>query len=215
MLYDAGAMGKQARVLDVQEMAAFRALLVKLAEGVRNGVASGDGEVRDMQRWLRDQQPRVWAGRIRKLERRLADARETLRRKESTPTPTGEPPNVMLERNAVRMVKRQLDEAKARAERTKLWAHRFEREESVYRGSTNAARTAAQSTLPEAVRTLDDLLNHLEDYLKLKTDLSASGSDDGEGDRGPESMTRPADDELPVPNRADEATPVEPEGDAR
>ena len=160
-------MSKYARVLDVQEMAAFRVLLVKFAEAVRNGVAAGDAEVRDMHRWLTQEQPQVWARRIKQLERQHADAVESLRRKQSTPTPTGEPPNVMVEKNQVRLAKQRLEEAHARAERTRLWGRRFEREESVYRGTTNGARSAAQSTLPGAVRALDELLGHLEEYLRL------------------------------------------------
>ncbi|MEM7576036.1 MAG: hypothetical protein AAF328_01060 [Planctomycetota bacterium] len=175
-------MSKAARVLDVQEMAAFRALLVKVAEATRNGVAAGDAEVRDMHRWLTQEQPQVWGRRIKKLERLLADAKETLRRKQSTPTPTGEPPNVMLEKNQVRRAKAMLEEAKARAERTRMWARRFEREESVYRGATNGARSAAQSTLPGAIRSLDELLGHLEDYLRLTSSVSS----EAEADHQPE-----------------------------
>ncbi len=171
-------MSKYARVLDVQEMAAFRVLLVKFAEAVRNGVAAGDAEVRDMHRWLTQEQPQVWARRIKQLERQHADAVETLRRKQSTPTPTGEPPNVMVERNQVRQAKQRLEEAHTRAERTRLWGRRFEREESVYRGSTNGARSAAQSTLPGAIRTLDELLGHLEEYLRLSATPAAEHASD-------------------------------------
>lgn len=175
-------MSKQARVLDVSEMAAFRALLVKVAEAVRNAVAAGDAEVRNMQRWLSQEQPRIWAMRIKQLERRLTDAKEALRAKQSTPTPTGEPPNVMLEKNAVRKAKALLEEAKERAARTKLWANRFEREEGQYRGSTNGARSATQSTLPGAVQMLDQLLGHLEEYMKLTSTVAADEAIAGDAD---------------------------------
>ncbi|MEM1098457.1 MAG: hypothetical protein AAGH92_06660 [Planctomycetota bacterium] len=181
-------MSKFARVLDVREMAAFRGLLVKFSEAVRNGVAAGDAEVRDMQRWLTQEQPQVWARRIKKLERQLTDAKEALRRKQSTPTPIGEPPNVMLEKNQVRKVKALLEEAKERAQRTQLWGRRFEREESAYRGSTNGARSAAQSTLPTAIHTLDELMKHIDDYLRLTSQISDSG--DQQGDDAPCSITR-------------------------
>lgn len=204
-------MSKHARVLDVQEMASFRALLVKLAEATRNGVAAGDAEVRDMQRWLTQQQPQVWARRIKQLERKVADAKEALRRKQSTPTPTGEPPNVMLEKNQLRQAKARLEEAKQRAERTKLWANRFEREESGYRGATNGARSAAQSTLPGAIHTLDELLGHLEEYLRLtssppKDESAAAGADAGDA-----SIARPPDPEAEDPT----ASAAEASGPAR
>ncbi|MEM1026793.1 MAG: hypothetical protein AAGJ38_01785 [Planctomycetota bacterium] len=198
-------MSKYARVLDVQEMAAFRALLVKFTEAVRNGVAAGDAEVRDMQRWLTQEQPQVWARRIKKLERQLADAKEALRRKQSTPTPTGEPPNVMLEKNQVRRAKERLEEANERAERTRLWGRRFEREESTYRGSTNGARSAAQSTLPGAMQALDELLQHLDDYLRLTSKVSVDDTDEAHADAKP--ITRSLEDQPAEPSESKQQDP--------
>ncbi len=183
-------MSEYARVLDVHEMAAFRAFLVKVAEVVRNGVAAGDAEVRDMKRWLSQEQPQVWARRIKQLQRKLDDAKEALRRKQSTPTPTGEPPNVMFEKKQLRVAKERLEEAQERAKRTKLWANRFDREESGYRGSTNGARSAAQGTLPAAMRTLDELLGHLDDYMRLTSTIR---TDQAEAGDAADSVARPAD----------------------
>lgn len=189
-------MSEYARVLDVHEVAAFRAFLVKVAEGARNGIAAGDAEVRDMNRWLSQEQPQVWSRRIKLLQRKLEDAKQQLQSKQNTPTPTGEPPNTMFERKAVRVAKERLEAANERARKTKLWANRFEREEGNYRGGTNGARTAAQSTIPHAIRTLDELLGHLEDYMRLTSNIAVT--DNTKRDDAEESVSRPTEQHEPA-----------------
>ena len=183
-------MSEYARVLDVHEMAAFRALLVKFAEAVRNGIGGADAEMRDIKRWLEQEQPQVWARRIKKLQRTLDDAVESLRRKQLTPTPTGDPPNVMFEKKAVRVAKQRLEEAQERAARTKHWARAIDREEQLFRANTQGARNAVQGTVPQAIRTIDELLGHLEEYMKLAAASPAPKGNDG--DAGP-SIARPDD----------------------
>ncbi len=204
-------MSEYARVLDVQELAAFRSFLTKLAEGVRNGLSSSDAEVRDMRHWLDQEQPRLWAQRIKKLQRRLEDARATLRRKKLTPTPTGGPPSTLIETKMVRIAKQQLEHALSRAERTKQWARRFNKEEQEYRGSVQGARNTADATVPQAIRTLDELLGHLEGYLHQQ---AAPPTPDRPDPAHEESMSRGRD--VP-PDAPTPTTPTPPthEGDAQ
>lgn len=190
-------MSEFARVLDVQEMASFRALLVKVAESVRNGVATADLEMRNMKQWLDHEQPQVWARRIKKLQRQLDDAVETLRRKQLTPTPTGDPPNTLFEKKAVRLAKERIEEARARAGRTKQWSRKFDREDQLFRGNTQGARNAVQGTIPQAIRTLDELLGHLEEYMKLTANAPSptATDDDAESVARPTDAVNPATDE--------------------
>ena len=160
-------MAGGANVASVEKVADFRRLLVKVEEAIGAAVSSGDAGVREAQRWLGDEQPRVWLQRRAKAVRAMEDAQATLRRKQLSPTPSGKPASVVAEQKAFRRAKQAVEECERKLALTRAWARRFEKVEQDYRGGTTGARAAAAGGIAEAAKQLDALLGHLEAYRRV------------------------------------------------
>ena len=156
-----------ANVASIEKVAEFRRLLVKIEEAVGGAVGSADAGVREAQRWLGDEQPRVWIQRRAKAVRAMEDAQATLRRKQLSPTPSGKPASVVSEQKALRRARRAVEECERKLAVTRAWARRFEKVEQDYRAGTGGARAAAGGGVAEAARRLDALLGHLEAYRRV------------------------------------------------
>ena len=160
-------MAESAKVGSLERVAEFRRLLVKLEEAVGTAVGAGDAGVREAQRWLGDEQPRVWAQRKARAIRAMEDAQATLRRKQLSPTPSGKPASVVAEQKAFRRAKEAVEECDRKIALTRAWSRRFEKVEQDYRGGTSGARAAAAGGIEEAAKRLDTLLGHLDDYRRV------------------------------------------------
>ncbi|BAM04133.1 hypothetical protein [Phycisphaera mikurensis] len=172
-----------AKVHSIEQLADFRRLLVKIEEAIGASVGSADAGIRSTQRWLADEQPRVWAQRRSRAVRALDDAQATLRRKQLSPTPSGKPASVAAEQKALRRAKQLVEECERKLALTRTWSRRFEKVEQDYRTGTSAARAAAAGGVAEAGARLDGLLGHLDGYRRvlLATRDAAEGPGTGGG----------------------------------
>lgn len=195
-------MAKGARVQSVQQLADFRAFLVKFAEGVHHGVGLGDSEVHATGRWLKEEHPARLNAERHKAQRALQTATDDLRRKRLQPTATGDPPSTVTEQKVFAKAKAKMQWLEDKAAATQKWARQFDREAIQYQAALQSARSLPGAMLPRALGRLEAHLVAIEQYLQVQTKSAAAGRV-GDGDAA--AINRPASEsDADAGNPADE-----------
>ena len=161
-------MAKGARVQSVQQLADFRAFLVKFAEGVRHGTSIAESEVQSTARWLKDEHPQRLLGERRKAERALQDATDDLRRKRLQPTATGDPPSVVTEQKNLAKAKAKKQWLDDKLAATQRWSRQFDKEATQFQAGIQPAQSLPEAVISRALARLEGHVIALEKYLEAQ-----------------------------------------------
>lgn len=176
--------GESARVHNTRALMEAKAALVKFAEEAGAALAAMDTDVNRVSIWLGSDRPYHWKKEIRRREDLVAKARAEISRKQIVRAP--EPASVVEERRALQRAQQYLEEAQRRAEATRRWAARWERDAMMYKGTVSGLSEVLSRDIPLACARLDRMADALEAYQRLAPPPSEPAP--AEGARGPETM---------------------------
>jgi hypothetical protein len=156
---------ESARIHNTRALMDAKAALVKFAEEAGAAIASMDSDVQRISIWLGTDRPYHWKKEIRRREDLVAKARAEISRKQIVRAP--EPASIVEERRALQRAQQYLEEAQRRAEATRRWASRWERDAMMYKGSVAGLCEALARDIPMACARLDRMADALEAYQRI------------------------------------------------
>lgn len=156
-----------ARVQSVDALKYFRIALWKFAEAANTALADSDAEVKRTLMWLQGEQQQFWSTQIRKRHEKVNQCKDAVRQKKLYKDSTGKTQSAVDEEKALMIAQRRLAEAEQKLINTKRHALKLQREMHMYKGATQRLSTAVVSDLPNAVASLDRMVQALEAYLSL------------------------------------------------
>ena len=165
-------MAEQARVNSIEALVRFRASLAEFGVGARHALDAIDMELRRVGQWLEAEQPRYWQGQVRLWDRRLAEARSALHRKNLQRT-DGYAPDVTQEKEALRVCKQRIEEAQQKLQAIKRWGPQFHHALSEYRGRTRALADASTIDIERMLAMLERMIDALEAYVSTTPSRAA------------------------------------------
>lgn len=146
----------------------FRAALLAFADRCQGVVDELNAEVRRLADWLEHDRPAYWKEQIRSAKRHTHEAEQALERCLVVRI-SGERPACREERVALARAKQRLTEAHARAERARHWRGELRHEQVELRGRLGQIARLAEHNIPQAVATLDQVLQRLDEYTQART----------------------------------------------
>jgi hypothetical protein len=160
-------MPESARVQSVDDIRAFRAVLIKFAEEAQTSLISAETELQRTLHWLQGQQTLHWQDQIRKRTEMVNRCKQAVRDKRLYKDSTGSYPSAHEEEKALRLALARLEEATQKLAATQKYARVLHREILLYKGQVQRFSTVAQVDLPHAVAWLDRVVVKLQAYAEL------------------------------------------------
>lgn len=153
-------MADQARISNLDAIEAFRASLIVFISKTRQTLDTVQDAVKKTRGWLQTEQPAYWNTQVRMRQKRLDQAQQELmsaRMSEFVENPT-------TQQMAVRKARAALEEAQARAARTKAWARDFDRTIDPLARKADSLRDFLDGDLAKAVAYLVEIQKILQAY---------------------------------------------------
>jgi hypothetical protein len=160
-------MSTGARVEDIEALKRFKIVLLKFAEKVQAALEDAESELSQTLNWLETEQPSYWQSQLRKRHDALEKAKEALRMKKLFKDFAGRTPSAVDEEKAVAAARRKLEEAQMRADATRQWARKLQKEILLYKGQVTRLATDCSTEIPAAVAQLNNLVLRLEQYMAV------------------------------------------------
>lgn len=152
-----GESGSEVRLGTTEVLDDAKIALAKFSEEVQSVVTGMDMSLRRAWHWLDREMPAYWESQIKRIEFELTEARNSLFRKKLQIQGTDRAGGAMAEKEAVRKLERQLEEARARLPQIRKWRTQLERDLSDYHARTRGLRDLSQGGMDGPI----DLLNRL------------------------------------------------------
>ena len=165
-------MADQARISNLDSIEAFRTALIVFINKTRQALDNVQDAVKKTRGWLQTEQPSYWSGQIRMRQKKLDQAQQELmsaRMSEFVENPAAQ-------QMAVRKARAALEEAQAKAERTKAWARDFDRTIDPLARKADSLRDFIDSDLAKAVAYLVEIQKILQAYNETPAAPASSGS---------------------------------------
>jgi hypothetical protein len=156
-----------ARVQSVDALKHFRIAMWKFAEAANVALGDAESEIQRTLMWLQGEQQQFWTAQIRKRHEKVNQCKDAVRQKKLYKDSTGKPQSAVDEEKALAVAQKRLAEAEQKLINTKRHAGRLLKELHMYKGATQRFATAVTSDIPNAVATLDRMVQWLEQYLSL------------------------------------------------
>jgi hypothetical protein len=153
--------------------------LANFSEEVRSVVTGMDLSLRRAWHWLDREMPAYWEGQIKRIEFELTEARNSLFRKKLQIQGTDRAGGALAEKEAVRRLERQLEEARARLPQIRKWRTRLERDLDEYHARTRSLRDYAEGGMDAPIDLLNRLAAAIDAY--TSTALPRGESDSSRG----------------------------------
>jgi hypothetical protein len=163
-------MPESARVQSVDDIKAFRSVLLKFAEEAQTSLISAETELYRTLHWLQGPQTIHWQDTVRKCTEKVKRCKEAIREKRMYKDSTGAYPSAQEEEKALRVAQRRLEEAEQKLAATQKYSRHLAREVLLYKGQVQRFSTVAQVDLPQAVAWLDRIVVKLQGYAELLPD---------------------------------------------
>ena len=157
-------MPGQVRTQSVDALSAFRAALIEYADEVRQALSMARHDASRTVSWLRLEQRPRWEAECRRRQELLARARSEVVQRQAMAS-MDRRTDVDLKK-AVDRAQRALQEAEEKAETTRRWTIKLEREESQLEGRLQALSVVVEWQIPQAIAMLEGLTRSLDAYLK-------------------------------------------------
>jgi len=197
-------MAESARVQSIDAIRRFRELLAEFADGAGSALAAVDAENRRAREWLENELPRHWKNQVQLWDRRMAEARSALHRKNLQRT-DGFVPDVTEEKEALRIAKHRLEEAQKKLDQIRRWVPQLQHATSEYTGRSRPLADAAGPDMARSLERLDRMVAALDAYVSaappraVDAGRQAASSPTAPPPAAPEvSLDWPADPEAPT-----------------
>lgn len=161
-------MSEAAKVLDLDELARFRAAVIKALDELRLAVDEADSDIGRLRVWIERDQVRYWTGQTRKAQELVALCKSALYRKQMVTSSKDQKPSVVDEKKALERAKARLDLCERKMALTKRWAIQISREEILFKAGMAPLTSFVERDLPHAVTLLARMLQHLEAYMRVE-----------------------------------------------
>lgn len=166
-------MSEAAKVTDLDELARFRAGVVKALEELRLAIAEADSEVGRMRGWIERDQVLYWRSQHRKAQENVALCKSALFRKQMVTSSKDQKPSVVDEKKLLERAQARFATCEQKMAATKKWSIMLSREEILFKAGMAPLATVVERDLPHAVIILKRMMEHLEAYVRLQApDLS-------------------------------------------
>ncbi len=162
-------MAEGARVYSIDAIKIFRAALIKFAETGNVAMTSGDGDIDRLLGWLERDQTSYWEGQVRKRHIVVLQWEDAVRQKRIFKSVDGSSQSAVDEMKKLQQAKRAEEEAVQKVALVKKAIGVMRKESMMYKGRVQRLATALQSDIPRAIRTIDNMLEHLDSYLAVQT----------------------------------------------
>ncbi|MDI1310777.1 hypothetical protein [Prosthecobacter sp.] len=153
-------MADQARISNLDSIESFRVALIVFINKTRQTLDSMQDAVKKSRGWVQTEQPAYWNTQIRLRQKKLDMAQQELmsaRMSEFVDNPT-------FQQMAVRKARAALEEAQAKADRTKTWGRDFDRTIDPLARKTDSLRDYLDGDLTKAVAYLVEIQKILQAY---------------------------------------------------
>jgi len=161
-------MSDAAKVLDLDELARFRATVIKTLDELRLAVSEADSEIGRVRGWVERDQVLYWQGQLRKAQESVTTCKSALFRKQMITSSKDQKPSVVDEKKALERAKSRLAHCEQKMAATKRWAIQLSREEILFKAGMAPLSGFVERDLPHAVTLLARMIQHLEAYTKLQ-----------------------------------------------
>lgn len=175
-------MHARARVESVASVRQFRADLWQFAEDVRGALADAQSDVQRTLGWLEQEQGPWWVAQLRKRNDAVQEARRALDEKKLYRAADGGQPSTVEQEAALKLALRRRDEAERRIDAVKRWRRQLDRELAQYHAAVQRLTRDIETGIPNAVATLDRLVDALQRYLALQAPQTRTAPADADID---------------------------------
>lgn len=201
-------MSQAARVTSIEVLREFKTALVLFCEEARDCLSGVDMTMRRMEDWLLRDQLSNWKRIIRDRDDDLTQAKADLFRKQLSKI-SGDNPDLMEEKKAVRRAQERLREAQEKAQRCQEWGRELPRAHQEFKGPGRRLEARVEGEPPQIVIMLERILASLDAYVDVAVPSSLStGIASATTERSAGSMTNPVA-EAPIAEAATEAPVTE------
>jgi len=166
-------MSEAAKVTSLDDLARFRAALVKALDELRLTIGEADSEVGRMRGWIERDQHLYWQSQHRKAQENVTMCKSALFRKQMVTSSKDQKPSVVDEKKALERAQQRLALCEQKRAAVKKWAVQITREEILYKAGLAPLSAMVERELPHAMTLLTRMLEHLEAYTRIQApDLS-------------------------------------------
>lgn len=176
--------GQSVKVGSVESLRGLKLALEKFGEEALAVVTGMDMETRRAWHWLDREMPAFWQGRIKRLEFEHAEAKNALFRKKLQAAGTDHAAYDTAEKELVRRLDKQLEQARAKLEMVRRWRPQLERALDEYNARVRGMRDQVEGGVERHMELLDRMVAAIESYSALHVPVTGPA-------RGSE--TKPAD----------------------
>jgi hypothetical protein len=160
-------MSQGARVTSFQAIQDFKAVLCGFCEEVKEALVTTDMEIRRLLNWLEHDQAHFWQAEVRRRQEEVTQAKADLFRKQLSRL-SGEIPDCLEEKAALRLAQRRLEEAEDKVEKCRQWSSRqLPRVIDEYEGPARQLAGMVEGDPPAIIAYLDRILASLDAYLEV------------------------------------------------
>jgi hypothetical protein len=161
-------MSQSARVDSIAALKRFRASLCQFAQAAAAAVEEVDMELDRACTWLEQDRYPHWKARVRDHSDAYTRAKQALNQRQLFERAVqGVPSSCVDERKALRAAEQELREAEQGYARVRTWVQQMERQANDYRGRVKGLTAAVQVDIPNALASLDRMVDSLEAYVAL------------------------------------------------
>ena len=166
-------MSDAAKVLDLDQLARFRAAVIKALEELRLAISEADSEVGRVRGWVERDQVLYWQLALRKAQEKVTTCKSALFRKQMITSSKDQKPSVVDEKKDLERAIARLHFCEQKMAATKRWAIQLSREEILFKAGMAPLAVVVERELPHAVIILKRMIEHIEAYMRLEApDLS-------------------------------------------
>jgi len=166
-------MSDAAKVTSLDDLARFRAAVIKALDELRLSISEAESEVGRVRGWVERDQSLYWQTQHRKAQEHVATCKSALFRKQMVTSSKDQKPSVVDEKKALERAHARLALCEQKRAAVKKWSIQITREEILFKAGLAPLSALVDRELPHAVTLLARMLEHLDAYMKLKVpDLS-------------------------------------------
>ena len=177
-------MNQSANVRSLEGIKAFRIAYTNLAEDCKRALDSVRMDVRRFSDWLDNDQVNYWKSQIKNLQKKLAEAKAELNRKQlAGATSRGSKPDLTEAKMNVRKIMQQIEIANGKLQKIKKWKPVVERAIRTYEGQARQLANMLETEVPNSMSLLEGMITAIDAYAKMAP-VSGSRASAGAKDSG-------------------------------
>jgi hypothetical protein len=160
-------MSQFARVTSIDALRDFRAALLEFSETGRSALGEAQSDVQRTVWWVQHEIKEHWQRELKQRSNKLAEARTDLSRAQM------QKKSDVMERKAVQLAVRRVEESEEKLRQIKKWNTEFERQQLLFRGQCSQLSGTLDGELPKIVAWMERMIERLQQYVALQAPLTA------------------------------------------